>query len=69
MENSSHRKRQVVAGGTLGRESSQASARGVSGVDTTPTSPDLGASSCGGRSTGMDLNPSWLSVEAPGTLH
>lgn len=66
MENSSHRKREVVAGGRLGCDSLQASAGEVSGVDATPTNPDLGASSCGGRSTGMELNPlSWLSFEAP----
>lgn len=47
MENSSHRKREVVADGRLGCDSLQASAGDVSGVDATPTNPDLGASSCG----------------------
>lgn len=32
--------------------------------------PDLGARSCGGRSLGMEVNPSLMAaVEAAGTLH
>lgn len=47
MENNSHRKREVVAGGSLGHDSLQAPAGLFSVVDVTPTSPNLRASNDG----------------------
>lgn len=68
MEKSSPRKRQVVAGGSLGHGFWRAPAGEVSAVDATPTSPDMGTAAVEGEAQEWNrTRVSWLSVEAPGT--